>query len=315
MGAWGYGNFNNDDALDWLSEFESTGAEAAAEELESVSDMPEDEYLEAPQASAAVAAAAIVAAARDGDLSKLPQDARDALAQHRDYLLDPQLAEQARRAVARIARQSELKELWEQGTGSGKWSREIADLSLRLSSRKAAGLAALRRILANIRQIWRGPTASHRTPFREFTPGMVLRLKTSGGNMAYAVMLEESPFIAFYRDDAIDVAELRFIDKPMFIVCCSAYFDPGWGEVIARMPQGSLPAWPRLFRQNMLNHYDCTIDYPDGHSETTTPADCVGIERNASWAAEHIDSRIDDFYAGRPNAEVELMKVTIPPPR
>lgn len=78
MGARGCGSFENDDAADWVYELESGGVAAVASALEQVSSVAEDEYLEAHEASAAMAAAEIVAAGRDGDLSKLSETAREA---------------------------------------------------------------------------------------------------------------------------------------------------------------------------------------------------------------------------------------------
>jgi hypothetical protein len=132
MGAWGCGSFENDDAADWVYEFESSGVAAVASALEHVSSVAEDEYLEAPEASAAIAAAEIVAAARDGDLSKLSETAREAFARHRESLIASHLCEAARRAVERVRRQSELKELWEEGEEREIWSRGVDSVSLRL---------------------------------------------------------------------------------------------------------------------------------------------------------------------------------------
>jgi Domain of unknown function (DUF4259) len=78
MGEWGCGSFENDDAGDWAYELESSGVAAVASALEQVSGVAEDEYLEAHEASAAIAVDEIVAAARDGDLSKLSETACEA---------------------------------------------------------------------------------------------------------------------------------------------------------------------------------------------------------------------------------------------
>jgi hypothetical protein len=51
MGAWGHGGFENDDAADWVHEFELQGASAVVPALEYVSKLPEDEYLDTPEAS------------------------------------------------------------------------------------------------------------------------------------------------------------------------------------------------------------------------------------------------------------------------
>jgi hypothetical protein len=132
MGVWGSGSFENDDAADWVCEFENSGVAAAASALEQVSSIAEDEYLEAPEASMAIAAAEIVAAARDGDLSKLSETAREAFARYRESLIASQLSESARRVVERILRRSELKELWEESEEGEIWSRGMDTLSLRL---------------------------------------------------------------------------------------------------------------------------------------------------------------------------------------
>jgi hypothetical protein len=82
-------------------------------------------------ASAAIAAAEIVAAARDGDLSNLPDYAREA-SRCQQPLTGSQLLELARRAVARILRQSELKDLWEEGAEGQPWFEAMDSLSSRL---------------------------------------------------------------------------------------------------------------------------------------------------------------------------------------
>jgi hypothetical protein len=134
MGAWGHGSFENDDAADWVSDFEANGVSAVVSVLEHVTQLGEDEYLEAPEASMAVAAAEMVAAARDGDLSALPSDnERKALSRHQAALRDPQLVALARQAVERVLQQSELKDLWsESGTPDPSWLNVMGTLSSRL---------------------------------------------------------------------------------------------------------------------------------------------------------------------------------------
>lgn len=132
MGAWGNGNFENDDALDWLQEFENGGAAAVAAALDHVTSLSEGDYLEAPEASMALAAAEIVAAARSGDSSGLPADARPMLTRHQQSLSDAALLDSARRAVTRILQQSELKDLWEDGPDRQLWQDGVQSLLPRL---------------------------------------------------------------------------------------------------------------------------------------------------------------------------------------
>jgi len=125
MGAWGEGPFDNDSALDWLSE-----AADDAEAIEQAFDATLDaDYLEVDDGSAAVAAAAVVAAAVDGDVSALPDDAR-ALAGN--VVADAKLRARAVEALERVlAPASELSELWDEG-GDGGFRRRIEQLRTRL---------------------------------------------------------------------------------------------------------------------------------------------------------------------------------------
>jgi hypothetical protein len=132
MGAWGAGSFQNDDALDWIGvAFEDGGALAVAGMLRLVTQLPDDAYLEVDIASAAVAAAAIAAAARDGDLSTLPEDLRDTVSRDRQSLSSPALIASAKTAVARVLQSSELQELWAD-SGSQEWFSEMNNLLARL---------------------------------------------------------------------------------------------------------------------------------------------------------------------------------------
>ena len=103
-----------------------------ASALRRVSDLSEDDYLEAPEAATALAAAQIVAAARDGDLSKLSDEARDAFAAHRQSLTGSVDVASARGVVERILRRSELKDLWEEVTEGQNWLKEMDGLLARL---------------------------------------------------------------------------------------------------------------------------------------------------------------------------------------
>jgi hypothetical protein len=75
MGAWGTGSFENDDALDFLAELERKGQAAIERALDKVTTLGAAEYLEAPEASAAIAASEVIVALRDRDISRIPEDA------------------------------------------------------------------------------------------------------------------------------------------------------------------------------------------------------------------------------------------------
>jgi Domain of unknown function (DUF4259) len=130
MGAWGPGSFENDDALDWLNELvEGSGLRPVSAALGRTT----GEYVEAPDASAAVAAAEIVAALMGRPLAGLPDEAKAWIRAH-PARPAPALVEQARAAVRRVQTDSELRELWEEGDAetASAWHACMDDLARRL---------------------------------------------------------------------------------------------------------------------------------------------------------------------------------------
>jgi hypothetical protein len=133
MGAWGFGPFENDDAGDWLYELEeSPDASVILTALSQVAESGE-EYLEAPEACNALAAAEIVAALNGHPLADLPENASAWVDEHEEIvsadLIPPALA-----AIERVRKQSELKELWDESKDAAKWYATLDDLVKRLNA-------------------------------------------------------------------------------------------------------------------------------------------------------------------------------------
>ena len=127
MGAWGAGNFENDDALDWLAVLQAEGLPAAGAAIQDVLTLADD-YLEAPTCCAALAAAEVIAALRGRPASRLPDELVKWLGRVSG---DPgeELTTNARNAVDAIRRSSELRELWEDDE---EWKQEVDGLYARL---------------------------------------------------------------------------------------------------------------------------------------------------------------------------------------
>ena len=131
MGAWGAGAFENDDAGDWVWELEDDEDGSVIEAaLSAVVDTPGDELVEAGDASNAIAAAEIVATARDSATSTLPTEATEWLKRNA-HLVTDDVRDLARRAVTRIGAASELRELWEDA-GDPAWAESVSALRARL---------------------------------------------------------------------------------------------------------------------------------------------------------------------------------------
>jgi len=134
MGAWGAGVFENDDAGDWVWELEDDNDMSVLHEaLAAAVDTPLDEAVEVADASNALAAAEIVAAARGQHGVELPSEAREWIGRNAG-LVDARTVALATAAVERVSINSELKELWEEAE-SDEWSLVVSGLLDRLRAR------------------------------------------------------------------------------------------------------------------------------------------------------------------------------------
>lgn len=131
MGAWGTGVFENDDAADWVWELEDDDdGSVLVDALKEVVDLDLEDYVEAPEACNALAAAEIIAAARGHHGAELPSEAREWIGRN-GALVDRAMVALAAGAVERISINSELKELWDEAE-SEEWPQVVADLLARL---------------------------------------------------------------------------------------------------------------------------------------------------------------------------------------
>jgi hypothetical protein len=119
MGAWSHQPFGNDDALDLVDEMMREGAMPLGAAFQIAVDL---EYLEAPEASQAVAAAAFVAAAL-GSAVEVPDDLKPLLPQCR---IDAEkLRGIAQHALAKVRDNSELAELWAESEEFEQWQATL----------------------------------------------------------------------------------------------------------------------------------------------------------------------------------------------
>jgi len=128
MGAWGHKSFENDDALDFVWQFEESGM-SAVESAFTLAVNPPDDYLEAPDACAALAAAEFVAAKKTGNVDRLMDDHVELL---QKIDVSPKLIGDAKNAVGRVLQNSELRELWEEGDEINIWHDDVLVLLERL---------------------------------------------------------------------------------------------------------------------------------------------------------------------------------------
>jgi hypothetical protein len=129
LGAWGSGPFANDDAMDWtyaLTDDADLGVVAAA-----LHDIAGEDVPEAPECSAAIAAAEVVAAGLGRPNPDLPEEVATWVAGRsgEDW---GALVPSALAALDRIGAASELAELWAE-EGDADWGATLDELRGRLT--------------------------------------------------------------------------------------------------------------------------------------------------------------------------------------
>jgi hypothetical protein len=128
MGAWGSGSFENDDAADWLTELGTTTLDDMTQIFVQAADNPT--YLEAHASRVVVAAAEVIAALNGSPAQEVPSEIvkwttnRQASTQELKAL--------ALRALERVRKNSELKDLWLEADGLNDWIAAIQELQTRV---------------------------------------------------------------------------------------------------------------------------------------------------------------------------------------
>ncbi len=132
MSAWGFGSFENDDAADWVADLVEMNDETLIDEAFERAMEAKSGYIEAPEASCALAAAEVVAALRGKPASELPEEIRGWL--EGKPTPSTERLQNARQAVAAVRKESELRDLWEEQEELEDWEPVVADLERRLSA-------------------------------------------------------------------------------------------------------------------------------------------------------------------------------------
>ena len=136
MGTWGAGTLDNDTAVDWIYVLGEVSDLSLIEGTLNRALAVGGDYLEAPDAEEALAAAEAVArmGGNFGVRNEYTQPMDDWVI-YMNRAPSPELVAEARRIVARIQESpSELLELWSKSDKAEAWSRSLADLAARLQA-------------------------------------------------------------------------------------------------------------------------------------------------------------------------------------
>lgn len=143
------------------------------------------------------------------------------------------------------------------------------------------------------------------------TVGAIVRVPIDEEYHTYAQILEEADY-AFYdarTNGVLSIAEI--VTRPVLFVVAvynHAVNKGHWLKVGKAPIQPSLEKPIPKFIQDAWDPTHLQI-YERGQSRPATRAECEGLERCAVWAAEAVEERLRDHYAGRPNKWVESLRL------
>jgi hypothetical protein len=140
-------------------------------------------------------------------------------------------------------------------------------------------------------------------------PGTFVRIPLADGSFGYGRFIESS-LIAFYsyRTTSPDPDLGRIAANPVLfkIPVRQSWEVIGWRELEEHLTQPAV-----FFMQDVGNFKSCTIADSLGNEREATPEECIGLERVAVWEQHAAEERLLDAFLGRPNADVERLRVRL----
>ena len=144
-------------------------------------------------------------------------------------------------------------------------------------------------------------------------PGDVIAVPLGSGRLAFGLVLEER-LVAFFDGEAGVGAEPPLEELVRWPVAFRVWVmnqpikDGSW-PVIGRAPiPTELRELPSFFKQDAISK-KVTITRTGAEERTPEPGEAESLEPAAVWSANHIEDRLRDHLAGRPNVWRESLRL------
>lgn len=158
-----------------------------------------------------------------------------------------------------------------------------------------------------------GVISSVTTKRQRRTVGSIVQVALGDGTYCYAQTLEEPEFAFFDVRHRLLPQAREIVAKPLLFrlwVMNHAVTGGRWLNVGKAPVTDDLARPVPRFKQDALDPSRFEI-YLNGNSRPATVQECVGLERAAVWDPEHVEDRLRDHYAGRPNRWVESLRLKL----
>lgn len=141
--------------------------------------------------------------------------------------------------------------------------------------------------------------------------GDIVCIPLSEGRNAYAIILPLAD--AFF--DLVSKADQNpspqdLVKRPILfrIPVMNYAVTKGLWQIIGHIdPPRSLLETPKFYKQDHFSG-EFTITTDGGDEQPATLEECIPLEKCSVWDPEHVVSRLEDHFAGRPNKWYELQR-------
>lgn len=147
-------------------------------------------------------------------------------------------------------------------------------------------------------------------------PGQIFEVRLGNDAYCYGLVLRE-PLMAFYdrlfptQRSPEDVKDLPIA---FTIMVMNSAITSGHWPVVGNAPiPESMLAPPKFCNRDSVSGeimiYHEVPELAPHYERPAAPGECNGLETAAVWEPEHVEDRLRDHFAGRPNVWVEQLRV------
>jgi hypothetical protein len=148
---------------------------------------------------------------------------------------------------------------------------------------------------------------------KRFGPGSVMAIELETGQYTYGLIrnyIEVSYFKLITEQIIFDLESIVESEVLFSVSTCKTAFKK-WEKIGQVELSSEMKKYMVTFMQSDTNFERCSISNENGDEYKATPEECIGLERDSVWRAEHVEERILDEIAGRTNKYVENQKVKL----
>ena len=149
---------------------------------------------------------------------------------------------------------------------------------------------------------------------QQWSVGSVVKVPLGDGGFAFGQMLK-TPEYAFFdlratEDVGVDAIVRRAVLFRLWVMRY-AHSTGRWTKIGSAPLSEELTRSVYRFKQDSINPSDIHL-YKDGkEGAQVSAAECSGLECAAVWDPDHVEHRLRDHFAGRPNKWAESLRVRI----